>query len=150
MLSVCLSDLLPFFFSAYQITATPHDTNLQHWTLYIADIGFFSLRMIIFSRFWLNWPTSIPHSFSSSLSLLPFTPCLPPSHFSSSLPPPHSLPLTALRNPGSAAGFNFGLRGLVNLTQDPSSWVIVANSDIAFYPGILQVHFYVCVCVCVY
>lgn len=38
-------------------------------------------------------------------------------------------------NPGSANGFNYGLRGMMNKN---SSWVLVINSDIAFYPGILK------------
>ena len=44
-------------------------------------------------------------------------------------------------NPGSANGFNFGLRNLA--TSIPvggihsDDWVLVVNSDIAFYPGVL-------------
>lgn len=45
-------------------------------------------------------------------------------------------------NPGSANGFNFGLRSLLTSTTSSNStnaddWVLVVNSDIAFYPGIL-------------
>jgi hypothetical protein len=41
-----------------------------------------------------------------------------------------------MNNPGSANGFNFGLRGLMNMTH--KSWVLIVNNDIAFYPGVLQ------------
>ena len=39
-------------------------------------------------------------------------------------------------NPGSANGFNFGLRELKN--SSTAAWVLVINSDITFYPGVLQ------------
>lgn len=39
-------------------------------------------------------------------------------------------------NPGSAAGFNFGLRNMMLNANCP--WVLVVNSDIAFYPGVLK------------
>ena len=46
---------------------------------------------------------------------------------------------TTKMNPGSANGFNLGLRALLDPTSSPSlpSWALVVNNDIAFYPGIL-------------
>ena len=38
-------------------------------------------------------------------------------------------------NPGAAKGFNFGLR---HLSQSNHSWILIVNSDIAFYPGTLK------------
>lgn len=38
-------------------------------------------------------------------------------------------------NPGSAAGFNVGLRELA--ASRDASWCLVVNSDISFYPGVL-------------
>ena len=44
-------------------------------------------------------------------------------------------------NPGSANGFNFGLRNLATTIPvggiHSDDWVLVVNSDIAFYPGVL-------------
>jgi len=40
-------------------------------------------------------------------------------------------------NPGSANGFNFGLRNLVAGSTAKDGWVLVVNGDIAFYPGVL-------------
>ena len=42
---------------------------------------------------------------------------------------------TINHNPGSANGFNYGLHGMMNIN---STWVLIINSDIAFYPGILK------------
>lgn len=39
-------------------------------------------------------------------------------------------------NPGSANGFNFGLRYMMQ--NSTAKWVLVVNSDIAFYPGVLS------------
>jgi GT2 family glycosyltransferase len=42
-------------------------------------------------------------------------------------------------NPGSAVGFNFGLRNMmVKSDSENFNWVLIVNSDIAFYPGILR------------
>ena len=42
-------------------------------------------------------------------------------------------------NPGSAVGFNFGLRNMMLKNDvDHFDWVLIVNSDIAFYPGILR------------
>lgn len=43
---------------------------------------------------------------------------------------------TINQNPGSANGFNHGLHGMMN--SNITTWVLVINSDIAFYPGILR------------
>jgi len=40
-------------------------------------------------------------------------------------------------NPGSARGFNFGLRNML-YSMDKTQWVLVVNNDIAFYPGVLK------------
>lgn len=40
-------------------------------------------------------------------------------------------------NPGSAKGFNFGLRNMLYSPSKPA-WVLVVNNDIAFYPGVLK------------
>jgi GT2 family glycosyltransferase len=40
-------------------------------------------------------------------------------------------------NPGSAKGFNFGLRNMM-LSPSKPAWVLVVNNDIAFYPGVLN------------
>ena len=41
-------------------------------------------------------------------------------------------------NPGSANGFNFGLRNLATSgSSHHDDWVLVVNSDITFYPGVL-------------
>lgn len=42
---------------------------------------------------------------------------------------------TIRSNPGSANGFNFGLRSMM---ETSAPWVLVINSDIAFYPGVLH------------
>ena len=39
-------------------------------------------------------------------------------------------------NPGSANGFNFGLRNMLS-GSSTAGWVLVVNGDIAFYPGVL-------------
>ncbi len=42
-------------------------------------------------------------------------------------------------NPGSAKGFNFGLKQLnISSGGAAASWVLVVNNDIAFYPGVLR------------
>jgi len=43
---------------------------------------------------------------------------------------------TTSSNPGSANGFNFGLQHM--MSNASVQWVLVVNSDIAFYPGVLS------------
>ncbi len=40
-------------------------------------------------------------------------------------------------NPGSANGFNFGLRHLLK-AELSTAWVLHVNNDVAFYPGVLR------------
>jgi hypothetical protein len=48
-----------------------------------------------------------------------------------------------LQNPGSANGFNFGLRGLVNMTNDPFSWCVCMYIYTYMYLFCVRMYIYI-------